>query len=194
VGERSVAISADKMNVFYIGVDNPISVSAAGISSNELKVNINGGGGALTKTGTNTWNIRVATQTNDCDITVSGGGLNASKKFRVKRIPDPIAKLGNKTGGEMGNGEFKVQPGLIAFLENFDFDARCEIQGFVLVKQSKKEDPVEAVNPGGRFDSRALNLVQQAKPGDIFYFDNVKARCPGDNAGRTINQLVFKIR
>jgi hypothetical protein len=36
VGERSVTVSADKMNVFYIGVDNPISVSAAGISSNDL--------------------------------------------------------------------------------------------------------------------------------------------------------------
>jgi len=37
VGQRSVAVSLDKMNVFYIGVPNPISVSAAGVSSNEVK-------------------------------------------------------------------------------------------------------------------------------------------------------------
>jgi GldM C-terminal domain len=49
VGQRSVAISADKMNVFYIGVDNPISVSAAGSSSNDLQVSISGGGGQLSK-------------------------------------------------------------------------------------------------------------------------------------------------
>lgn len=194
VGERSVAISADKMNVFYIGVDNPISVSAAGISSNELRVGINGGGGQLTKTGSNTWNVRVTQPTDDCSITVSGGELNASKQFRVKRIPDPIAKLGNKPDGEMGNGEFKVQKGLIAWLENFDFDARCEIQGFNLVKVSKREDPVEAINSGGSFDGKAQNLVQSAKPGDIYYFENVKARCPGDPAGRKINSLVFKIK
>jgi gliding motility-associated protein GldM len=194
VGERSVAISADKMNVFYIGVDNPISVSAAGISSNELRVDINGGGGSLTRTGTNTFNVKVSTPTDDCKILVNGGGMTASKQFRVKRIPDPIAKLGNKADGDIGNGEFKVQPGLIAWLENFDFDARCEIQGFTLVKVSKREDPVEAINPGGRFDSRAANLVQQAKPGDTYYFENVKARCPGDNAGRKINTLVFKIK
>ena len=38
VGERSVTASADKMNVFYLGVDNPFSVSAAGVASKEVKV------------------------------------------------------------------------------------------------------------------------------------------------------------
>ena len=194
VGERSVAISADKMNVFYIGVDNPISVAAAGVSSNDLRVNISGGGGQLNKTGSATWNVKVTQPTDDCKITVSGGELNASKQFRVKRIPDPVAKLGNKPDGEMGNGEFKVQKGLIAWLENFDFEARCEIQGFNLVKVSKREDPVEAVNSGGSFDGKAQNLVASAKPGDTYYFENVKARCPGDPAGRKVNSLVFRIK
>jgi gliding motility-associated protein GldM len=194
VGERSVAISADKMNVFYIGVDNPVSVSAAGISSNDLRVGINGGGGQLTKTGSNTFNVRVTQPTDDCKITVSAKEMNASKQFRVKRIPDPVAKLGNKADGEMGNGEFKVQKGLIAWLENFDFEAKCDIQGFNLTKVSKREDPVEAVNSGGSFSDKAANLVRSAKPGDTFYIENVKARCPGDQAGRKINSLVFKIK
>ncbi len=194
VGERSVAISADKMNVFYIGVDNPISVSAAGVSSNDLRVGISGGGGQLDKTGSNTWTVKVSQPTDDCKITVSGGEMNATKVFRVKRIPDPIARLGNKEDGSMGNGEFKVQKGLIAWLDNFDFDAKCAIQGFNLVKVSKREDPVEAVNAGGSFEGKAENLVQSAKPGDTFYFENVKARCPGDQAGRKINSMVFRIK
>ncbi|MEY3050695.1 MAG: hypothetical protein RLY31_480 [Bacteroidota bacterium] len=196
VGERSVAISADKMNVFYIGVDNPISVSAAGVSSNKLDVSITGGGGKLTAIGSNTWNVTVGQPTDNCSIVVreKGGDLNASKQFRVKRIPDPVAKLGNKPDGEMGNGEFKAQPGIIAWLENFDFDARCEIQGFNLVKVSKREDPVDSPNAGGTFTGKTKNLVTSAKPGDIYYFENVKARCPGDVAGRKINSLVFRIK
>ena len=136
VGERSVAISADKMNVFYIGVKNPISVSAAGVSSNDLKVNISGGGGTMTKTGSNSWDVTVTTPTDDCKINVSGGGMNANKQFRVKRIPDPVARLGNKDDGSMGNGEFKVQKGLIAWLDNFDFEARCDIQTFTIVYEN----------------------------------------------------------
>ncbi|MBI1228183.1 MAG: hypothetical protein GC192_23315 [Bacteroidetes bacterium] len=194
VGQRSVAISADKMNVFYIGVDNPISVSAAGSSSNDIKVGISGGGGSLSKTGSNNWVVKVTTPTDDCKVSVSAKDMNASKTFRVKRIPDPVAKLGNKQDGEMGNGEFKVQKGLIAWLENFDFEARCEIQGFNLVKVAKREDPVETSNSGGSFNGKAQNLVSSAKPGDTYYFQEVKARCPGDAAGRKINSMVFRIK
>ena len=194
VGQRSVAISADKMNVFYIGVENPISVSAAGSSSNDLRVGIAGGGGSLNKTGSNTWMVKVTTPTDDCKVSVSAKDMNASKTFRVKRIPDPVARLGNKEDGSMGNGEFKVQKGLIAWLDNFDFEARCDIQGFNLVKVSKREDPVETSNGGGSFTGKAQNLVQSAKPGDIFYFQEVKARCPGDVAGRKINSMVFTIK
>jgi len=193
VGERSVTVSADKMNVFYIGVDNPVSVSAAGISSNDLSVSISGGGGKIRKTGSANYMVTVS-QPGDCRVNVSGGGLRDSKPFRVKRIPDPVARLSKSSGGAMGNGEFKAQGGVGAFLDNFDFDATCTIQGFNLVYVAARQDPVEVVNAGARYNSQARRLVNKAKPGDIFYFDDVKARCPGDNVGRPINSMVFKIK
>lgn len=196
VGERSVAVSADKMNVFYIGVDNPVSVSAAGISSNELKVGITGGGATITPVpgSKGQYIVNAKEQTQDCRITVSGGGMDDSKLFRVKRIPNPVARLSGSTGGEMASGEFKAQGGLAAILENFDFDARCEIQGYELVYAPARQDVVPSVNAGGRYNDKTLRLVQQAKPGDRYFFENVKAKCPGDNAGRLINSLVFKIK
>lgn len=194
VGRRSVAVSADKMNVFYIGVDNPVSVSAAGISSNDLRVSASGGGINLRSSGTGKYVATVSNQ-GEATITVSGGGLKASPfVFRVKKIPDPVAKLSGKTGGEIGSGEFKAQGGLGAFLENFDFDARCEIQGYELVYQAARQDAVPSVNSGGRYNDKSLRLVQQAKPGDRYFFENVRARCPGDQTGRKINDLVFKIK
>ncbi len=193
VGERSVAVSADKMNVFYIGVDNPISVSAAGVNSNDLKVSLSGGGGQLKKSGSNSWNITV-TRPEPCKINVSAGPLKDSKEFRVKRIPDPIARLGKKQDGAMGNGEFKAQQGLIAWLDNFDFDAKCRIQGFTVVRVPKREDPIESINPSGTYNAKSKRIVNAAKPGDTYFFRDVKARCPGDSAGRKINSMVFNIR
>jgi gliding motility-associated protein GldM len=194
VGLRSVNVSADKMNVFYIGVDNPVSVSAAGVSSNQLNVSGSGGGISLNPVGGGKYNVKV-TQPGDATITVSGGGLQPTKfAFRVKRIPDPVAKLTNKQkGGSIPNGVFKAQGGVLAELENFDFDARCDIQGFTLVRVPRREDPMIAVNGGARFTSEAVSIVNQARPGDRFFFENVKARCPGDSAGRTINDMVFNI-
>jgi gliding motility-associated protein GldM len=194
VGERSVTVSAEKMNVFYIGVDNPVAVSAAGISTNDLKVSINGGRGTIDRVSNGQYVVKVSEQTLECRVNVSGGGMNDSKVFRVKRIPDPVAKLSKYTGGEIGSGEFKAQGGLAAILENFDFDARCEIQGFSLVYAPARQDVVESINPGGRFNDKSARLIQQAKPGDRFFFEEVKARCPGDKGGRPINSLVFKIR
>ncbi len=193
VGERSVTVSAEKMNVFYIGVDNPVAVSAAGISSNDLNVSISGGGGSIRKVGSANFIVNVTTP-GECRVNVSGGPLRDSKAFRVKRHSDPVARLSKSSGGAMGNGEFKAQGGVGAFLDNFDFDANCVIQGFNLVYVASRQDPVEVINAGARYNDRARRLVNQAKPGDIYYFDDVKARCPGDKVGRPINSMVFKIK
>ncbi len=193
VGRRSVAVSADKMNVFYIGVDNPISVAAAGISSNDLRVSASGGGATISKTGSTNYNVRV-TSPGTATVRVTGGGLNDPFEFRVKRIPDPVAKIAGTTSGTMGNGEFKAQGGVIAELENFDFDARCDIAGFELIYAAPRQDPVPVTNPGPRFNSQARNLINQAKPGDVYYFNNVRAKCPGDQNSRQINPLLVRIR
>ncbi|MFZ4425935.1 MAG: gliding motility protein GldM [Saprospiraceae bacterium] len=195
VGRRNVTVSADKMNVFYIGVDNPISVVAAGVSTNTLRVTGSGGGISLVPDGAGKYTVKAGSVTNEATIGVSGEGLPLSSfKFRVKRIPDPVAKLGTSTGGDIGNGEFKAQAGLVPILENFDFDARCTIQGFNLIYSAPRQDPVEISNPGAVFNAESRAAINKAKPGDRYFFDNVRAKCPGDDVGRKINSLAFKIR
>jgi len=194
VGRRSVAVSADKMNVFYIGVDNPVSVSAAGVSTNDLQVSGTGGGINMRRTNTGKYNVTVS-QPGDAKVVVSGGGLERTTfDFRVKRIPDPVPRLGNLDGGSVPNGTFKAQGGLIAWLDDFDFDARCEIQGYNLVRVPKRQDAIQSMNPGASYNSTSQRLAQAATPGDIYYFENIKARCPGDKAGRPLPSIAFQIK
>lgn len=194
VGQRSAAVSLDKMNVFYIGVDNPITVSAAGISSNELRVNGSGGGMNISHKGGSQYNVTVSQQ-GDAKIVLSGGGLDASTfNFRVKRIPDPTPEIGGQTGGSMGNGVFKAQGGLIANLKEFDFDARCSIVGYQLTRVARREDPVSEANAGAGFAGPARKLVDMAKPGDTYYFNDIKAKCPGDVANRSLGSIVVNIK
>lgn len=198
VGRRSVTVSADKMNVFYVGVTNPVSVAAAGVSSNQLRVSCSGGGCNMSKAGNGKYNVKVSQPGQKAIITVSGGGLTPTKfDYRVKRIPDPVAQIGggpNKKGGAMRTGEFKAQKGVYANLENFDFEARCNIQSFEMTRVPQRQDPITERNTGGNYKGRVATLVGMAKAGDVYYFDNVKARCPGDAAGRRIPGLIFKIR
>ncbi len=197
VGERSVSVSATKMNVFYTGVDNPVAVSAAGVPSNQVQVSMAGaGGGNITRNSDGTFNVRVTQPTKKDEysyVVVAAPGLNEKREFRVKRIPDPVAKLSSSNGGVMPSGEFKAQRGLFAVLENFDFDAKCEILGYRLVRVPRRQDPIIGTNKAGPYGAECKAIVDQAKPGDTYYFEEVKAKCPGDATGRDINQLVFKI-
>jgi len=194
VGVRSASVSADMMNVFYIGVDNPVSVTVAGSPSRSVKVN----GSNCSVSGSNGKYNVTAKKPGEATINVTAEGFpNTPYKFRIKRIPDPVPVLGagpNKKGGAMGNGEFKAQGGLAVILENFDFKAQCKVDGYELTRVAKRQDPVSAGNRGARYGSDASRLVNAASPGDTYYFDNVKARCPGDSAGRRLPSIVFKIK
>jgi gliding motility-associated protein GldM len=193
VGERSCSVQLDKMNVFYIGVDNPISVSAAGVSTNELKVSASGVN--ISPTGSGKYNV-TASSPGNASITLSGGGLPSTKfDYRVKRIPDPVPMLGAKyKSTSLGSGEFKAQGGIAAVLENFDFDAKCNIGSYNITYLAKRQDPVPKANAGARFGGEAADLVAKAKPGDIYYFDDIRAKCPGDANSRDIGGIIIKIK
>ncbi len=198
VGERSVSVSATKMNVFYIGVDNPVEVSAAGISSNDMQVSMSGAGeGTIKRASDGSYVVNVGKQTRAGEfakINVAAPGISVAKDFRVKRIPDPVPTLSGKVGGAIGNGELRAQQALIPTLDNFDFDARCQIVGFQIIRSAKREDPELNANKGGKFDDKTKALVDKAKPGDIFLFDNIKCSCPGDPAARTLPSSVYKVQ
>lgn len=192
VGQRSVAVSLDKMNVFYIGVDNPISVSAAGVSSNDVKVSATGV--AVNSAGGGKFVVK-ATTPGEAVLTVSAPGVSQRFTYRVKRIPDPTPMLGAKHRSKaMANGEFKAQGGIATVLENFDFDAKCDVVGFEVTYLPKRQDPITKQNSGARWNGDVQDWISKAKPGDAYFFDDVKCKCPGDVAARNLGGLAFKIR
>jgi gliding motility-associated protein GldM len=192
VGQRSVAVQLDKMNVFYIGVENPITVSAAGANSNTVRVsgsgvNVRGAGGSKY--------IVTASTPGEAKISVSAEGSTSTFSYRVKRIPDPVPLLGAQhKSGAIANGTFKAQGGIAGVLQNFDFEAKCDVVGFGVTYLAKRQDPVERPNSGARWSSDVAGLIQKARPGDSYFFDDIKVKCPGDQASRNIGGLAFKIR
>lgn len=192
VGERSVTASADKMNVFYLGVDNPFSVSAAGVASEDVKVFSNDV--RMEKIRNGKFIIKPK-RTGVAKVTVSGGGLEPTTfEYRVKKIPDPIILLGRKGQTSMRPNEIKVFEGLVALLENFDFEARCNVVGFEVTRLPERGDAAVVKNAGGKFKSEAKRLLNKATYGDTFFFDQIRVKCPGDEVTRKINGLSIKIQ
>lgn len=192
VGERSVAVAADKMNVLYVGVKNPLTISAAGVPSAEIQVRASGI--ELEHLGGSSY-MAQPRQAGTSAITVSGGGLPPTIfNYRVKKIPDPVMELGKKRSGSMPAGTFRAQLGLIPVLENFDFEARCNVVSCEVVRVPKNDDVQVAQSTGNRFSGEAQRLIGRAQPGDVYYFNEIKVKCPGDGHSRNLNGLIFNIR
>jgi len=118
VGQSTASIALDKMNVLYIGVDNPVSVAASGAGDDKIGFSVTGGGGTYSKVGGGKYIVRVNTVTDECWINVSVEGKVAGKsKFRVRTIPKPIAIIGPyESGANVPAGGFKAQAGVPRFI------------------------------------------------------------------------------
>jgi gliding motility-associated protein GldM len=182
-------VNPTKMNVFYIGVDNPIEVSAAGVRASDLSVSMSSG--TLSGSGAN-YNVRVTQQGKTTVNVTSRGKQLASAEFRVKMIPDPVAEVGGKDGGNMPAAEMRVQNGLAAVLKNFDFDARFEVVSYQVTYLAKREDLVSAQCNGPYFSEQVKGFQRSMKPGDTVYFEEIRVKGP-DGTVRRIPGIVFKL-
>ncbi len=186
------AVMFDKMNVLYIGVENPLSVSS-GSGDEKTSVNLSTGG-SISKKGGGKYVANVTTPTNDAKITVSvSGGKSLQFPVRIKRIPDPVPTLSGKIkGGKINKATLQAQGGLVAVLENFDFDARFTITGYTFMLAQKGGDVSPKNVDGPIMNESVKSVIGRAKPGDIVIFDNIKAKGP-DGTSRNLPSLTFTI-
>jgi gliding motility-associated protein GldM len=195
VGASTTSISADKMNVLYIGLQNPISVSAGGVPAEKVSAGISAG--SMSKTGAGTYSV-VVSSPGKATISVSAnldGKVKTlgSKEFRIKYIPDPILKVGMSRGPAMKAAEFKVQGGLRADLEDFLFDGvRYEVVSYRVGIEAKGKDYVEGEANSAYFPNSVMGAIRSLRPGDQVYFDNVRVKGP-DGRVRDMSNINFKI-
>lgn len=188
------AVMLDKMNVVYIGVDNPITVSS-GSGAEKTSVIPSGGGISVAKgAGPGKYVIKATTPDLKANLKVAvTGGKATDFPIRVKRIPDPVPTLGGKLrGGNAQPGTLKAQTGIVPVLDNFDFEARFNVESYDMVFASKGEI-FRATASGPLFSPQMLTFISRAKPKDVIYLEEIKVRGP-DGTPRKIGQIVFTVQ
>ena len=195
----NVAIEVVKMNVFYIGVDNPLRIAVAGYPANEIQVSLKGEGNI---TGSNGDYIVQVKQPGEVEVVIKhqvGDKIDfiAVNKYRVKRIPDPTPRMDGKyRSSSITPEQMQESEGISMLMENFDFDAYCEVVSFEVTYLPKAEVPEAKARPnmGGAWEIEVQEWIKNAKSGDTFFFDDIKCKCPGDAAARNVGGLAFKIK
>ena len=172
---KEATISADKMNVVYRGVDNPISVSVAGVGADKVKASAPGmraAGGAgkfLLNPGSGN---EVAVNVN---AELPGGKSFSSKKiFRIKGIPAPTGKIRSETAAKGPKGSLQSST-VTATLEDFDFPVDVNVTQFNI----KVPGQPTIVVSGNKLDSRAKAAVEKAGRGDVIVISEIKAKFSG---------------
>lgn len=192
VGQPSgAALMLDKMNVFYIGLPNPVTVSS-GTGDEKTKLTASGGGVTLEKSAPGKYIVR-ATTVGESNITINADGKTTSYKFRVKTVPTPIATIGGTIkGGKIKSGVIAVQQGVVALLENFDFDVKFEVLGYEYIYKPNNGDLVSNKVVGPRFDGAVQGILKSAKSKDLFIIESVKVKGP-DGATKVITGMSVQI-
>lgn len=194
VARPSAVVSPDKMNVLYVGVPNPVSVSAPGIPKEKLRLSISGGSisGSAGK-----YVANVTSPGSTAKITVSGetspgkSQVLGVQDFRVKRIPDPKAQFAGKSGSASTSaGNIKAQDRVFARLENFDFDAKFNVTRFSLTVIKPRQDPINLSTTGADLSGAMRSALATISPGALVVFDNIIAVGP-DNTQRGLDPIIL---
>ncbi|MBL4592640.1 MAG: gliding motility protein GldM [Flavobacteriales bacterium] len=105
VAKPSLVVSPDKMNVFYIGPKNPVSISVPGVASENIRATISGSGNRIKKTSNGKYEVKLSTgsprnvNVNVSAIMSDGETRSMGKRvFVVKKLPKPEVSFLNKSG------------------------------------------------------------------------------------------------
>ncbi len=187
---NSAVIAADKMNVVYRGVDNPMTVSIPGIPDN--KVNASAAG--LSKVSGSKYVMRPGAGRS---VIISANGtlpdgvsVGSKSEFRIKDIPSPVGTI----RGEDGNGgpvRMERQgleiSSIGAALQDFDFELKLNVTGFSFKVSGQ---PTVKVS-GNKLNGAAVSALKRAGRGETVQIFDINTNISGSNVKLKRTSPVF---
>ncbi len=186
----SAVVSADKMNVVYRGLDNPLTISIPGVSDNNVTASAPG----LSKTaGMGKYNLNPET---GAEVTIKvtgklpdGSSVSSSQSFRIKDLPPPTATVRMEYGSLRMPRESLAKSTIGATYPDFDFDLDLAISSFKI----KVPGQATVIVNGSKLDDPAQRALDRAKIGDMVLIFDVKAQIKGNASIRLKNTIPVSI-
>ena len=174
---NEAVISADKMNVVYRGVVNPMTISMPGVPDNQVNASAPG---LSRKSGPN-YIMKPNAGSSEVTIVVTGTfdgqKFSSSKKFRIKDIPKPEGAILRTTGAvKLAKANILAGELSVAF-NDFDFDLTTKVNSFRILVPGQPSVVVQ----GSRVSASgaAAAAVNRAKKGDIIQISEIRYSVSG---------------
>jgi len=194
VAKPNLVVSPTKMNVFYVGVENPVSISIAGIPGNNIFPSITNG--QIRKQRDGEYIVlpkRPGNSLISVRAEIDGTSRNMGvAQFRVKGLPDPVVQVAGKTGGKIQRNVLAAQAGVFADMGDFDFDLEFKITEFTVSTTDRGGYYISESTKGNVFTPAQQGLIKNLRKGQRLNIEDVKAIGP-DGSVRPLAPIVFEI-
>ena len=192
----SATVAADLMNVLYAGFDNPVSVSATGVSADKFSLSMTGG--TLTSKGGGHYIARPSAVGQPVTFTVTGTVDGKTVQvgtftFKVRKLPDPTAFIvvGNDRfkGGRLAKASAVAAPSIGAAIDDGLLDIPFRVQSFETVFFDRMGNARPEPSSGAHFTENQRGLMRDLRRGGRFYIRGVVCVGP-DGITRTLPQAL----
>ncbi len=191
-------VSATMMNVFYAGINNPVSIAVPGVPQNSISATMTNG--TLAKSGDG-WVARPSKVGAECVVTVTaemdGKRTNVgSTTFKVRKLPDPMPFITYKDangqslryrGGRPGisKAALMAAAGLDAAIDDEILNIDYKVISFECNFVDAMGDFHPEASNSSQFTERQKERIKRLQHGKQFIIGPVKATGP-DGITRTI--------
>jgi len=175
---NSATISADKMNVVYRGVINPMTISFAGVSADKVSASAPG----LSPAGKpGAYNMNPG-QGSEVVINVTGtlpdgSKVSDRKAYRIKGIPAPVGAIAGDVGTVKGAKSRLEVSQVSAKLLDFDFNVQLNVVGFTF----KVPGQAAVIVSGDRVNAQCKAAMARATRGDMVTISDIKTKLVGSD-------------
>ena len=199
VAPPALTVAPLKMNVLYIGVDNPVSISSPGIPDENIQSSIDQGVLKRDADGKN-FIIRINEMPKgvskayvSASATVDGETLPLGRaEFRVKRVPTPTAEIAGQTDGQIDKNRLLAAAAIIPNMRDFEFEIYYEVTGFTFATILNGDWIPKNVR-GNRFTDEITGIIRNGKRKQKFFFENIQAKGP-DGSIRSLNPVNLELK
>jgi gliding motility-associated protein GldM len=189
---NSATIAADKMNVVYRGVPNPISISFAGVAADKVSASgpglkSIGGGKYLMIPGAGKEAIINVTGT-----LADGSKVSDKKVFRIKSLPKAVGLFRDEAENVSGSkSSLENSPLGARFTPDFDYDLPLEVTSFVFRIPGQLDIKVN----GNKLDSACRTALAKASKGTVVSFIKIQTKVKGSSGGEsTASSVSYEIK
>lgn len=190
--QQGLLLSADKMNVMYRGLENPVSGSILGADNSKLS--LSAPGAQVRSTGSGKWIVKPQAG-NTVKLTLSGKDPNGKTvsqvfEYRIKNVPPPQGQMRGKNILTMPATSVPNQS-VQAAIPDFDFPVSFNVTGFMVKVPGRA-----GLLISGNTLSEAAGLTKNLRSGDVVYIYDIKATATGLDGQviKNISPIVINIQ